>query len=356
MKAVAQNATNRTPSARAIDDEHGVFDPNASMPTASKKKASGANSPRVSGRMTARVLALLERRGKKDALLNLRHADLANPEARVDMATVDRLIEVAVAALGAAGLGLAIAHVRDAETYDAAGRLMLAGSSLREAYALALAHQRLWGDGERFKLDDEAGALWIRFEHPGGSPLVRAILAEVALAEVMAAAKLLAGGGAAAMDVRFVHRPLGAVDELEAHFGCAVAFGADGNAIAFSRALADAPLALPRDLLRTVLEHDAARAHAKLPSRSSTVDRARAAARDLPSLGDLAKRLALSPRSLQRKLRDEGASYFEIVDAVRREIVVRLTAQGLSDKRIALEVGFRDAGALARARVRWRRG
>lgn len=83
------------------------------------------------------------------------------------------------------------------------------------------------------------------------------------------------------------------------------------------------------------------------------VDRARAASRDLPSLPELAGRLMMSGRTLQRKLSEEGSSYFELIDGIRREMVVRLTAQGLSEKTIALEVGFGDDRALARARARW---
>jgi AraC-like DNA-binding protein len=303
--------------------------------------------------MTKRVLILLRREGKGVDGLGLPVEELQNPEARIDIATVDHLIEVAASLLGASGLGQKIAAVFDADTYDAAGRVMLTGRTLREAFALAFKHQRLWGDTDRFSMRAEPKLVRFGFEHPGESALAKGILAELALVEVMRGAKALVSPEAAAVEVRFAHRPFGRVDDLKAVFGCDVTFGARRAELALPIELANAPLRVPVDLLRAVLEHDAAAAEAKLPEQISIVDRARVAARDFPPLRELARRLKLSARTLQRKLGQERSSYFEVIDAIRREAVARLTAQGLAEKNIALEVGFGDDRALARARRRW---
>jgi hypothetical protein len=55
--------------------------------------------------MTARVVTLLERHGKDLAALGVARAELRNPDARIDVASVDAPVEVAAEALGAAGLG-----------------------------------------------------------------------------------------------------------------------------------------------------------------------------------------------------------------------------------------------------------
>jgi AraC-like DNA-binding protein len=303
--------------------------------------------------MTARVLTLLERHGEKVDALELPVAELRNPEARIDIETVDRLIEIAASMLGAAGLGLKLAAIVDVDTYDAAGRVMLAGRTLRECFELGFKHQRLWGDTNRFSMRADAHVLRIAFKHPGKSALAKAVLAELALAEVVRAARVLARREAVAIGVRFAHRALGDTKALQAIFGCDVTFGAAKTELLLSAELADSPLQIPRELLRRALEHDAVLAQAELPRIVQIVDRARAASRDLPSLTELAGRLMVSRRTLQRKLSEEGSSYFELIDAIRREMVVRLTAQGLSEKTIAFEVGFGDDRALARARARW---
>lgn len=325
----------------------------SSTPRAPKVRAPRANLPRVSGRMTARVLKLLQREGKDVDALGLPVEELRNPEARIDIETVDRLIEAAASVLGASGLGQKIAAVFDADTYDAAGRVMLTGRTLREAFELAFKHQRLWGDTDRFSMRAESRGLRLGFTHPGKSPLAKAILSEVALIEIMQGAKSLVRPEAAAVEASFAHRPLGGVAELKAIFGCKVTFCASRVELVLPIELANAPLQLPGELLRLMLEHDAKAAEARLPAQTSLVDRARGLARDFPSLAELAVRLKLSARTLQRKLGQEGSSYFQMIDALRRETAARLTAQGLPEKSIALEVGFSDDRALSRARRRW---
>jgi AraC-like DNA-binding protein len=179
------------------------------------------------------------------------------------------------------------------------------------------------------------------------------VLAELALIEVMLAVKRLASSDARARSVRFAHAPFAGSDALREIFGCTPAFHAAANAVVLPTALADAPLAVSRDLLRKALEHDAVQAEERLPARTSTIDRVRAMAHGFPSLREVARRLRVSARTLQRQLAAEGTSYFEVLDALRREAVVALTAQGLSEKAIAFEVGFGDSRALHRARRRW---
>ncbi len=301
---------------------------------------------RVSGRMTRRVVTVLRDAGVDVSALSLEL--LENRDARVEVSAVDALMEFAVKQLGAVGLGERIAQVFDEETYDAAGRVMLGAATLGEALSLAFAHQRLWGDGERFSLRDDDGVLRVGFHHPGRSAVAGAVLSELAFVEVMSAVKLLVSQNAHARSVQLRHRKLGA---LAACFGVEPRYGAAANVLE----LDDAPLQVPRELMQQVLTRDAEKAVRQLPSLAAFVPRARAAASDFPDLATLAHRLRVSARTLQRRLAAEGTSHFELVDALRREAVARFDAQGFSSKQTSFEVGFSDERALARARKRWLR-
>ncbi|MGV3619854.1 MAG: helix-turn-helix domain-containing protein [Archangium sp.] len=118
--------------------------------------------------------------------------------------------------------------------------------------------------------------------------------------------------------------------------------------------MSDAPLSVPRELLQQVLVGEAKRAVEQLPEISSFVALARAQVHDFPLLATLAQRLHVSPRTLQRRLARESSSHFELVDEVRRSEAARFEANGLSEKQIALELGFSDGRALSRARRRWK--
>src|SRR3990167_9116967 len=91
----------------------------------------------------------------------------------------------------------------------------------------------------------------------------------------------------------------------------------------------------------------------------SVLDRARLElARQLPEagadLGLIAARLALSPRTLQRRLREAGLSFNQLVDETRQQLVLHyLRDPALELAEIAFLVGFSEPGSLARAFRRW---
>jgi AraC-like DNA-binding protein len=72
------------------------------------------------------------------------------------------------------------------------------------------------------------------------------------------------------------------------------------------------------------------------------------------TLGELAKRHAVSPRTLQRQLAAHGTSLRAEVNRARRELAASLSEAGASNSMIALRLGYSDTRALRRALRRWR--
>lgn len=73
-----------------------------------------------------------------------------------------------------------------------------------------------------------------------------------------------------------------------------------------------------------------------------------------PRREHVAELLCVSERTLQRRLSEEGTSFAELVDAVRREVAERLLAQSqLSVTEMAYELGFSDPSNFYRACKRW---
>lgn len=72
------------------------------------------------------------------------------------------------------------------------------------------------------------------------------------------------------------------------------------------------------------------------------------------SLATVARSLHLSPRTLHRRLLEEGSSFQAIKDALRRDLAIDRLAksrQGLAQ--LAAELGFADTAAFYRAFLRW---
>lgn len=83
-------------------------------------------------------------------------------------------------------------------------------------------------------------------------------------------------------------------------------------------------------------------------------DTLREALPELPDLDEVARRLNLSPRTLHRRLEEEGSGFRTIKDALRRDLALART--GKTDQpfgQIAGDLGFADPSAFYRAFVAW---
>jgi AraC-like DNA-binding protein len=68
----------------------------------------------------------------------------------------------------------------------------------------------------------------------------------------------------------------------------------------------------------------------------------------------IAARMHMSPRTLQRRLRDEGTTYLELLNDVRRELALRHVQEGReSISEIAFLLGFSEVSTFHRAFKRW---
>jgi AraC-like DNA-binding protein len=98
---------------------------------------------------------------------------------------------------------------------------------------------------------------------------------------------------------------------------------------------------------------------AELDSGASTAERIRSVLLEsLPSgksaVADTARRLAMSTRTLQRRLTAEGTSYQEVLDGVREELAMHyLKNSSLPSAQISFLLGFKDPNSFFRAFHAW---
>jgi len=72
------------------------------------------------------------------------------------------------------------------------------------------------------------------------------------------------------------------------------------------------------------------------------------------SIEDVARHLAMAPRSLRRRLEEEHTSFRDVVEAERRQLAIQLlesTEMKLDE--MALQLGYSDTASFTRAFRRW---
>ena len=73
-----------------------------------------------------------------------------------------------------------------------------------------------------------------------------------------------------------------------------------------------------------------------------------------PSLDALARRLRMSPRTLQRRLAEDETTWRGELDAVRRQLAARIAPSAVpGDTRLASQLGYASTRSVRRARRRW---
>jgi AraC-like DNA-binding protein len=157
--------------------------------------------------------------------------------------------------------------------------------------------------------------------------------------------------------VSLTHEPDDRAD-LERLLGCPVRARAAWAGVEFPTEVAQLPLRRRDSTLRRVLEAHAAGIAAPAPAEKSVVAAARAGISSRigapPSLNAIARQLAIAPRTLQRRLADDGVTYQQLVDLVRRETAERLLRDAtLGVSEIGYLLGFSEPSAFHRAFKRW---
>lgn len=151
---------------------------------------------------------------------------------------------------------------------------------------------------------------------------------------------------------------LGAATALEAYFGVRPKV-ARRQTMTFRRADAARPFLTANESMWTAFEPELRRRLTKLDARVPLPERVRSVLLEcLPSgesaIGDVARRLGLSARTLQRQLGEHGVSYRDLVRETRLALARHyLGSTTLSYAEIAFLVGFDEPSSFFRAFREW---
>lgn len=154
-------------------------------------------------------------------------------------------------------------------------------------------------------------------------------------------------------------RPESAKADYERYFGCRVRFGAERDELIFHRADLDKPFASYNAELLDILIPELDRrleqqSHsATLAEQIRWVLRRRLTA-GRPDIRSVATELAMSERSLQRKLTDEGLTFLSLLSETRHQLALEY----LADRRLAIievayMLGYEDQNSFFRAFRQW---
>lgn len=287
----------------------------------------------------------------------LSEADLADRDAYLPFAKQIALGEALIRARPGVNIGLAaLRHVSPAD-FGVLGYVITNSASLREALEAFVRFQRLITDGVRWRIELGAACTVTVEADPGYERLGYPIEALVGLWLVLG--RMLTGHAWAPIEARFRHAPLGDVGEVERSVGAPVRFRAGENALILSLETLALPVTAGRAALAPSLAQLAEATLVQLDGYGTTTARLRALLfdqipRGVTGKAELARAIGLSERTLNRRLREEGTTFRDVLEEVRRELAM----SWLADARhavyeVAFLLGYREPSTFYRSFRRW---
>lgn len=286
-------------------------------------------------------------------------AQVEDPDARLPIAAVSALWAAALKESGDPGLGLRVALAVPFGAYRVIDFLAASAPTVGEGLVRVARYFPLINSALAWEITDDGSAKRLALTHPTIPGRLPRPYAEYAVAVTILHCRRASGFDWPLVEVCFAFDAPPSSDAHVRAFGCPARFGGARSEFVIERSTWDTPSRAPStELLRTLEDH-AARMVESLEAKSVVQAQvARLIMEELeggdPSLPKIARRMALSPRTLQRRLELEGSSFGDVLDRTRRELSEAYMKQrDLALTEIAYLLGFSEQSAFTRAFQRW---
>ena len=319
--------------------------------------------PSATGGITRLACARLHESGKNVAAVLIRAgvvpADVKDPSVRLDAGAQIKVLEIAAQELADDFLGFHLAHGFDVREIGLVYYVMASSERLSEALRNVERYSRIVNEGVRLRVRLGDGAA-IALDYVNLKRRWDRHHIEFWLVTLVRMCREITGSRLAPRRLRVRHSRADLPADFRSFFGADIEFGADVDEIVLSEAVAALPAFRHDSYLNRLLRRYAERALAsKTASRIPLRLQVERVLSELLPHGKanttaVARKLGTSSRSLSRKLQEEGTTFAEILDSLRRALAeAYLAERDLLVSEIAWLLGYQEVSSLTHAFKRW---
>ena len=284
-------------------------------------------------------------------------ADVGRHDAFVPLQRATTAVELAAAVTAVPDLGRRLAERQGIDILGPVGVAARTAPTVAEALKVLENFLAAYTPGLAVRLfdteDPELVFFGLEFVDIDAATIPQSV--ELALAVTLRILRLLIGAGFHPAAVHLPHEPLTAIADYRHSYGRTPVFLAAAPGFTLAKSHLAQPLRQDR------LAHEAVVSY--LNSITDRNDTARHSVEVLVNqllptgtvtLPSIAEHLSMHPKTLQRRLADEGATFGEIVDTIRRERARRLlSGTAITLSHLARELGYAEQSVLTRSCKRW---
>jgi AraC-like DNA-binding protein len=283
---------------------------------------------------------------------------LDQPDARFDVEKISELWELAVIRSGNLALGMNPELTARYVNFDLVGFAMLSSANLRSGLEQLSRYLALISDAATFEVVPERQNCWLVLGHIGNTRHVPRQRQEYGLLTLLTLCRWIARRKIQALGAEFIFPNPVDVRPYHLGFECSVKFNQPSTRILLDTD--DLEDALPSGnasmfaLHKGVMEERLASLGNTRTGYRVSAEITRQLHKGEPRRGDVASSLALTDRTLQRRLHAENTSYQQLLDDARCELARKyLAAPAYSLGEVAHQLGFIDQSNFFRACKRW---
>jgi AraC-like DNA-binding protein len=283
---------------------------------------------------------------------------LSEPGARYPERLYPALWKLVVEETGDPCIGLALIQHLHASHLHALGYAWLASDSLKDALERLCRYSHVLTERDEFVLSEEHEGYRLRSIIPPGAKPIADQDSDTFMAGVVQLARFSYGDEFSPLRVEFEHPKPDCWNLFFEFFRCPVEFGCARDILWFGKKELEEKLSTGNAELAHANDAIVKRYLARL-DKSQVASRVREKLIDQLSSGhatqtSVASALSMSTRALQRRLKEEGTSYKQLLDDVRKDLAVEYLSQPHTPiKEVTFMLGFSEISNFSRAFKRW---
>ena len=285
-------------------------------------------------------------------------AALGVHDKRVSSRTLLRLQRIAEQAVGDPALGLDVARQMQGTAMHALGYTWLASATLGEAFRRLARYFRLLSELWSVRIEEGADGVRIKYVFDEGSPRPTDWLQDWLVAGAVRLCRLTYGEAFAPLEVALVRERPADTARFDEWFRSPIVWRAPQTSLLCRTEDLARVLPTGNPEVAAATERLAIDYLARL-DRTDMVAQVRRHIREslpsgVPSQADVARALAVSPRTLARRLEEAKTSFSALLDETRRALAEQyLRRTDFSVAEVAYLLGFSEASSFNRAHRRW---
>lgn len=334
-------------------------------PVARRAKPVGFRAiPSATGGIARLACARLRSHGCSDAAVlsqvGLTTKEAADPAIRLDVQAQIRILQLAAETLRDDWLGFRLARDFDLREIGLVYYVMASSDDLADALRNASRYSQIMNEGVRLRFEERGRSATLAIDYVDVDRQSDRHQIEFWLVTLVRLCRQVTATRIAPTRLKLRHVRRDAPAELKRFFGTDIEFGADADEIILSSTMISLPLAGRDGRLNDLLRRYAEEALAdKAPRRTTLRAKVEAILPELLPHGkavasEVGRRLAVSSRTLSRKLAEEDVSFGEILEETRTALAKRyLEDDALPVSNIAWLLGYRELGSFTHAFRRW---